>query len=564
MNQIRKLIASLTLRQQITIGVVVVLVGLAMWWLTRWNHERDFKLLYTNLAPEDAGAVMQKLHEENIEYRVDDTGGGLRVPSEKVAELRLKMASAGLPKTGRIGFELFDKNNFGLTEFAEQVNYRRAIEGELERSITALTEIERARVHISLPKDSVFLEARQEAKASVVVSLRAGARLSPQNGAAITYLVASAVDRLSPEQVTVLDTRGNLLIRPHKASADPGADQPEAALEYRQTMERDLVRKINATLEPLLGAEKFRAGASVDVDYTSADQSEESYDPSRSAMVTAQKTEDASGALQQAGMPGTASNLPRPPARPAATGGGMTRKTENITYQTSRTVRRTRIPQGAVRRMSLSVLVDQNLRWEGRGPKARRILEPPSQAKLKSIRDLVAAATGFIETRGDQLIVETLPFESTLGVEPPGELVPAAPPDASIKGLPPWLQKYVNGMPLGMLIGGGLAIGIMAIAPIVVLLMRRRRKPKEGEVAAGRELPAGAAAGAAEATFADQLASRAANQERLDAEALLALKFPPPGTKKSDILTKHLKRSVQQDPAVSAQLLRTWLHENEN
>src|SRR2546427_12279340 len=198
---------------------------------------------------------MAKLKAEGVEYRVDDSGTALRVPSEKIPELRLLMASEGLPKTGRIGFELFDKNNFGLTEFAEQVNYRRAIEGELERSISALGEIERARVHISLPKDSVFLESKQEAKASVVVSLRAGAKLSAQNGAAITYLVASAVDRLSPDAVTVVDTRGNLLVRARKAAAEPGAEQPEADLEYRQKIERDLVLKIGSTLEPLLGAD---------------------------------------------------------------------------------------------------------------------------------------------------------------------------------------------------------------------------------------------------------------------------------------------------------------------
>lgn len=562
MSQIRKLIASLTPRQQITTVAVVVLVGLGMFLLTRWNHERDFKPLYTNLAAEDAGAVMQKLREENVEYRVDDSGGGLRVPSSKVAELRLKMASAGLPKTGRIGFELFDKSNFGLTEFAEQVNYRRAIEGELERSVASLGEIERARVHISLPKDSVFLEARQEAKASVVVSLKPGARLSPQNGSAITYLVASAVDRLSPEQVTVLDTRGNLLIRPRKAAADSGADQPEVDLEYRQKMERDLVLKIGATLEPLLGADKFRAGASVDVDFTSADQSEESYDPSRSAMVTAQKTEDSAGMAQQAGIPGTASNLPRPPARsPGA--GGTTRRTENITYQTSRTVRRTRIPQGAVRRMSLSVLVDQDLRWQGKGAQAKRILLPPSTEKLKSIRDLVAAATGFTEARGDQLTVETLPFESTLAVEPPGDPALPAPPAPGGNGLPPWLQKYLKDMPAGMWIGAGLAAGIILIAPIALLAMRRRGRPKGRDAATDRALPEGSAVDA-EAAFADQLATRAANQEKLDAEALLALRLPPPGTKKSEVLGKHLKKSIKADPAVSAQLLRTWIHENES
>src|SRR5437763_7053572 len=426
MNQIRKLLSSLSLRQQISIGVVAAALGAGLWMFSKWNRERDFHPLYANLAADDAGVVMQKLKEEGVEYRVDDNGTTLRVPSDKVAELRLRMASAGLPKSGRIGFELFDKNSFGLTEFAEQVNYRRAIEGELERSIGALSEIERARVHISLPKDSVFLESKQEAKASVVVSLRAGARLSAQNGAAITYLVASAVDRLAPEAVTVLDSRGNLLVRPRKAATEAGADQPEVDLEYRQKMERDLTQKISATLEPLLGTEKFRVSASVDVDFTSGDQSEETFDPNKSVMVTAQKTEDVSGGTQQAGVPGTASNLPRPPARPAGSATGTTRKTENISYQTSRTIRRTRIPQGAVKRMSLAVLVDHNARWEGVGAKAKRIVEAPSPERLKTIRELVAAATGFSETRGDQLTVETLAFESTSGAEPPPE--PVVPP----------------------------------------------------------------------------------------------------------------------------------------
>ena len=555
MNQIRKLLASLSLRQQITIAVAVLVMGIGLWQLSNWNRERDFRTLYANLPAEDAGEVMIKLKADGVEYRVDDTGTGIRIPADKVAEVRLKMASAGLPKTGRIGFELFDKSNFGLTEFAEQVNYRRAIEGELERSIMALTEIERARVHISLPKDSVFLESKQEAKASVVVSLRTGAKLSAQNGAAITYLVASAVDRLAPEAVSVIDTRGNLLVRPRKASAEEGAGQPEMDLEYRQKMERDLASKINSTLEPLLGPDKFRVSASVDVDSTSAEQSEESYDPTRSVMVTAQKTEDITGVSLQAGVPGTSSNLPRPPSRQSASGGGTTRTTENISYQTSRTIRRTRIPQGTVKRMSLAVLLDQNVRWEGKGPKAKRIIDPPSPEKIKTIRGLVAAATGFSETRGDLLTVETLPFESTLGAEPPADLLaPVAPPGA----LPPWLQKYLKDMPAGMLIGLGLGAAIILIAPLLLLL--RRRKSKGAGAATEKAL---SESDAAAASFEGQLASRAASQDRLDAEALLTLKLPAAGTKKSEVLSKHLKKSVKDDPGVSAQLLRTWINENE-
>jgi flagellar M-ring protein FliF len=554
----RKLLTSLSRRQQISIGAAVIAVGVGLWLMARWNRERNMLPLYTNLAAEDAGAVMQKLKEDGVEFRVDDGGSTLRVPSEKVAELRLRMAAEGLPKTGRIGFELFDKSNFGLTEFAEQVNYRRAIEGELERTIMALAEIERARVHISLPKDSVFLESKQEAKASVVVSLKPRAKLSPQNAAAITYLVASAVDRLSPDAVTVVDTHGNLLVRPHKASGEPGADKPEADLETRQKMERDLVLKMASTLEPLLGVEKFRTGASVEVDFTSADQSEETFDPSRSAMLTAQKTEDISGGTQLAGMPGTASNLPRPPPRPYGSGTGTTRRTENTAYQTSRMVRRTRIPQGAVKRISLAVLLDQKVRWEGTGSKAKRILEPPSPEKLKTIRELVAAATGFSEKRGDQLTVETLPFESTLGVEaPPDPALPQAPPPS---GLPPGLQKFLDKMPLGLKIGAGVALVLIIFGPIFLLIRMRRRKAQVAMATAEKAVAAGDAA----ASFEGQLASRAASQERLDAEALLALKLPPPGTKKSEVLAKHLKKSVKADPVISAQLLRTWINDKED
>src|SRR6202051_4429132 len=154
MNQIRQLLASLTLRQQVSIGIAILVMGVGLWQFSNWNRERDFRPLYANLPADDAGEVIAKLKTDGIEYRVDDSA--IRVQSDKVAEVRLRMAAAGLPKTGRIGFELFDKTNFGLTDFAEHVNYRRALEGELERSVMSVSEVEQARVHISLPQDSVF------------------------------------------------------------------------------------------------------------------------------------------------------------------------------------------------------------------------------------------------------------------------------------------------------------------------------------------------------------------------------------------------------------------------
>src|SRR3954447_190306 len=200
---------NLSLRHRVTIGSAVLLVAAAFFGLTRWQRERDFKPLYTGMSAEDAGAVVTKLKETGVEFRISDDGSTVLAPSARQAELRLELASAGLPKTGRIGFELFDKTNLGMTDFAEQVNYRRALEGELERSVRAITEIETARVHITFPKDSVFLESRTPGKASVLLKLRNGAKLPQQSLAGITHMVASAVEGLTPEAVSIMDVHGN-------------------------------------------------------------------------------------------------------------------------------------------------------------------------------------------------------------------------------------------------------------------------------------------------------------------------------------------------------------------
>ncbi|MEK7752647.1 MAG: flagellar basal-body MS-ring/collar protein FliF, partial [Acidobacteriota bacterium] len=328
-----------------------------------------------------------------------------------------------------------DKTNFGATECAEQVTFRRALEGELERSVVCLSAVEEARVHLTLPKDSVFVESRQPAKASVMVKLRFGARLTPQNIAAVSNLIASAVEGLSPDAVSLLDMQGNLLNRPRRPAGPDGEQASEATLEYRQAMERDLVAKINLTLDPLLGPEKFRASAALECDFTSGEQSEETFDPNRSVMVTSMKTDETSGAAGASGVPGTASNLPRPTSRPATSQGGLSRTTENITYQSSRMVRRTKLPQGAVKHMSVAVLVDHEVKWAKTGAVMRRTVEPPSPEKLKVIQGLVAAVIGLNKERGDQLIVESLAFESTLNQEEP------ASPSTSPKPQPAWIDQ---------------------------------------------------------------------------------------------------------------------------
>src|SRR5271170_5371903 len=269
LNEIKRLLESLSWKQILSIVLAAGAMIGALTLAARWNRERDFRPLYSALSAEDAGAVLAKVRESGSEYRLSDNGAAVLVPSARVAELRLQLAAAGIPKSGRIGYELFDKANFGASDFTEQVNYHRALEGELERSVMSLTAVEQARVHITFPKESLFLDSRQPAKASVLVKLRPGAQLGPQNVAAICQLAASAVDGLLPEAVSVMDTRGNLLNRARKPGSADDPEPSEADIDYRQKLEHDLLAKINSRLEPLLGADKSRATASVECDFSS-------------------------------------------------------------------------------------------------------------------------------------------------------------------------------------------------------------------------------------------------------------------------------------------------------
>jgi flagellar M-ring protein FliF len=561
----KNVFANLSLRQRVTIGLVIVAVAAGIYALVHWQKEGDFKPLYTGLAPEDAGAIVQKLKESGIEYRLPESGGVVMVPSARLAELRLVMATAGIPRSGRIGFELFDKANLGATEFTEHVNYRRALEGELERSIISLAEVEQARVHISFPKESVFLDAQEPAKASVLVKIRPGAHLAPGNVQAINHLVASAVEGLTPDAVSVLDMNGNLLGRPKAPGGLDGPDSSEAGLEYRHKVEADLLAKIGATLEPLLGAGKYRAGVSVDCDFTAGEQSEELYDPARSVMLSSQRSEDNLGSAFAAGVPGTPSNLPRPILRPANGAGRNSRVTENITYQSSRTVRKTRLPAGTVRKMSLAILVDHDLSWQKNKGGYQRMLVAPSADKLKVVRDLVAGVTGFNAERGDQIIVDSLPFESTLALEPPQSASPA--PTARPAG--PF------GLPIDqktLLVVGGAAAGLMVLGFVGALLLRGKGRGAREKVDIQQSLATGAEGGkpGVEAPGSDverqiesKLAQRDAMQQKAEAQALDALNLAPVITKTAEVLAKHLREKIKAEPELPAQVLRTWIREED-
>ncbi len=591
MDQIRRLWEGLTLRQKISIAVaaLAVLGGLGL--LLRYQDQRDFSVLFSGLAPEDGAAVVTRLKEKNAEYRLAENGRAVLVRSGMLNDLRLELASAGIPKSGRIGFELFDRNNFGITEFTEQVNYHRALEGEIERTIRSIAEIEEGRVHITPPKDSVFEDQRRAAKASVLVKLKPFQKLSPGNVKAITHLVASAVEGLTPEGVAVLDIHGTLLTRPPgSGNLDEGLNQP--LLLYRRNMERDLLAKVNATLEPLLGPDRFRAAVSVDCDLSQTEQSEETFDPDSSVMTASQRSEETASAQTAQGVPGVASNLPRPTSRPGGAGQGLNRRSENLNFQTSRLVKKTSLPQGNVRRVSVSVLLDHIVRWEGTGAKAKRVIEPPSVERLKATRDIVSAAVGFQTSRGDLVVVESLPFESTISWQAPGATPAPVGPAA-------WLKDSSGGWNV-MLIGGLAGALLMALLAVAFLLTRRSRtvvgkvtmdgppavegavsvEPKEGAVEGvsttetSHDLRAMAEAVHLEAGpgLEKQLAAQLAEKLKLDPaqeqallESLTAnVKSPSASSKRTELLASHLTDVGKTNPEALAQIIRTWITDGED
>jgi flagellar M-ring protein FliF len=586
-DQIRKLLESFSSKQKLAIVAGALLVVVSLVWLVRWNRERDFTVLYSNLAAEDASAVVAKLKESATEYRLSPDGTTVRVPTARLAEVRLQLASAGIPKSGRIGFELFDRNNFGVTEFTELVNFNRALEGEIERTVMTIAEVESARVHISPAKDSVFLDHRRPAKASVLLKLRTGRHLEKGNAVAIAQLVSNAVDGLTPESVSILDVHGNLL---HQQRNDNGEDAINSSrIEYRRNLERDLLAKVNSTLEPLVGADRFRAAISVEVDYSTADQSEESFDPARSVMTSSQRQEDVSAIPVPSGVPGAPSNLPRPTSRPASSSAGpTTRRSENINYQTSRLVKRTHIPHGTVRRISAGILLDHSIRWENQNGKPKAVTVAPSPELLKAARDVVAGVVGLEPDRGDQLVVEALPFEQTLALTATKPEPQAAAPPSGPQPPGAWLLQAIERKDPVVL---GVAGAILVVLLAAVALLQRRRKSKarlavsmtpgiEGSARAGELRQSTADRGrasaelaASEPSLADrfelqhsaEMAERVKRETEQEREILGALhtslRLPSATTKKTEVLAKHLTEESRKNPAWIAQIIRSWMED---
>lgn len=362
----------------------------------------DLAPLYANMSEDDAAAAARKLRERKIPHEVE--GRTLLVPRERVDELRLELAAEGIPRGGGVGFELFDKRTLGLSEFAQRLNYRRALMGELARTISSLEAVERARVHLVIPERRVFSERQQEASASVVLRMRAGRSLAGGQIQGIVHLVASAVEGLRPENVTLVDEEGRLLWRPRKG------DPQDALEEMRLDRERALEQRVTELVERMVGAGKAVVRVAAEIDLDRQETTVEDYDPEVRVVRSEQEMRETLGEGSvgaTGGVPGTRANLPTAQPSPPATPKGASRESNVRNYEVKRTVQKTVSPGGKVRRLSVAVVVDG--RYETRDGKLTFV--PRDEADLRKIEELVKSAVGFRAERGDVVAVRSAPFE---------------------------------------------------------------------------------------------------------------------------------------------------------
>lgn len=389
-------------RQKMLFFGVIVFSVILMSGIMYWSQREDLQVLYSNLGQEDAGQVVGKLREMKVPYRVE--GNAIYVPTARVYELRLELAAQGMPQGGGVGFEIFDKNQIGVTEFVQRLNYVRAIQGELARTIRQLTEVEQARVHIAIPEKSIFTEKDDKPSASVVLKLKAGRTLGRGQVGGIVHLVSSSVEGLAPQKITVIDSMGNLLSKPSDTEALVDAKQ----LEYQKAVDREYEQKIQSMLESVVGKNKAIVRVSTKLDFTKVERTEEKYDPDTTAVRSEQRSQEKAGGTTPGGIPGVLSNQPGSQAGGAGGASGGQKQNETIQYEVSRSVSKIMQARGELKNVSVAVLVDGTYKKEG----DKSAFVPRTEADMKKYNDLVRAAIGFNKDRGDQVTIENVPFEA--------------------------------------------------------------------------------------------------------------------------------------------------------
>lgn len=512
------------------LGAVVALSLVSLLWMSGGTtHE----VLYSQLSLEDAGAMTAKLRDMQIPYSIGGNGTTIMVPAPLVHETRLRLASEGLPQGGGAGFELLDKRSFGMTEFMQRLNYRRALQGELARTIMQLSAVQNARVHIVLPEKSLFVEHQEKPTASVVLKLTPGRRLSVDQVRGIAHLVGSSVEGLVPENVTVVDASGHILNRDEDNTSF--LSQSEAQLAYRQGLEQNLERRVQTLLERAVGKDKVLVRVSATLDFQHIERTEERFDADNPAIRSEQRNkEEGSGVgLWAIGVPGARSNI-NPSDNNASQGkdpSSLARQSETINYELSKSVSKVVAPSGAIKQLSVAVLVDGT--YQTGENDAAKTYTPRTAEELAKYQEIVKSAVGYNEVRGDRVEVANMPFE-------PAEDREAADMDKEAQRTF-WLHLGRYGVYVVLALLFFLFVG----RPLV------RWVTGAGELATAGELPRTVQEIEAHMGAAGMLAE--GEEEKLP--ELLKLTHKPTGQE----LRTQLAEFVRSEPERAVEVLRVWL-----
>ncbi len=420
----------LPMGQKVLLGAGTLFFLLVILFTSMSGMKDDYRILFSNVDEKDSAAIVASLQQMNVPYKFTEGGGALMVPSKSVHETRLKLAGQGLPKSGFVGFELLENQRLGTSQFVEQVNYQRGLEGELSKSISSISLVKSARVHLAVPKQSAFVREQQRPTASVVLTLHPGRFLDKQQATAITHLVGSSVPNMGPQDVTILDSEGNLL-SPNPDRSAAGLDQTQ--LKYVQELEAALSKRVSAILEPITGKDNVKAQVTLEMDFNELARTQEAFGkntpPSPGAIRSQQSISSQGTTPSTGGIPGALTNQPPPNAQapiqkgtagqganqarvlnaPGDGGQGVTSRNELTTnYEVDRTIEYLKRAKGELRRVSAAVVVNYKTQTDSKSGVVKQI--PYQPAELQQMIALARDAVGFRQDRGDSVSVANIPF----------------------------------------------------------------------------------------------------------------------------------------------------------
>ena len=403
--QFRDNIRNMPVSKKIILGATIFFVVAGFGSIFLWANNDEFKRVYSNLAQEDVIAIAEILKKQKIQFKLGHDETSILVAEKKISEVRLLLASEGQPRGGGVGFEIFDKTDFGTTEFVQKLNYQRALQGELARTIKDLEQVKDAKVLIVMPKDSVFVEDTKPPSASVFLKLRGS--MPPAKVRAIVHLVASSIEDLTPELVTVVDSKGRVL-----SSGTPGDDNTEinSQLKYKLAYEKNVAGRIQTMLEGIVGIGKAIVRVTADIDFSRIDVNEELYDPdaqvirSRQTIAdTIQKKNDTENKISSVNPIGNGSNPGRKSEK-------NEHQDDTINYEISKTIRVTQMPVGVVKRLSVAAVLDGSYVWEEVDGGRKKVFSPRTEDEIKQFTTIVRQTMGYSADREDQVTVQSIPF----------------------------------------------------------------------------------------------------------------------------------------------------------